>query len=465
MRRNQWLKLIRQSITHPFCGVQTIWRTADTMTAMRFLATLLATCAPAFSADIAHNAACRAVHPCTTIAIEDVSVIDVAAATVLRHRTVIVDRERITTVGPASSTLPPKDARIVSGQDRFLIPGLWDTDVHLWYRENQLPVFVAFGVTGVQDSGGDFERVSAWRKAIESGDATGPHIVTSGPPVAGRETADRRLPVLLARTPVEARRAFDTLWDLETDFIEVQPELSRDAYFALAEMARHWNLRLTGPVPASISLGDAIEARQASVEDLAGVAKATATEPEALQMFERCAVYGVRLSPALTLWRRMAHIDDEQRMNSSSLRYVPAAIRGTWAKEQYGESAVSRAQAEHAYRLVELMRRTKVEILAGTHTGDPYTVPGATLHDELEQLVAAGLTPGEALDAATLAPARFLGWDHAMGTVEAGKIADLVLLGANPLENIGNTRKIAGVFTRGRYYSRKDLDAILDAVQ
>ena len=463
------------------------------MGAMRFLAVVLAACVSAAAADLAPKPGC---HPdlvqsasveyasasgtpgsCPTLAIEDVNVIDVLASRVRPNMTVIIEGDRIAALGPASSTFPPqdarKDARVVSGHGMFLIPGLWDMDVHLWYRENQLPVFVAFGVTGVQDTGSDFERVSAWRRAIERGDAIGPHVVTSGPPVAGRETRDRRLPVLLARTPAEARRAFDRLWDLDTDFIEVQPELSRDAYFALAEMARHWNMRLTGPIPSSISSAEAIEARQVNVDDLAGVA--VAAEPELLRFFERCAMFGMRFSPALTMWRRMAHIDDQKLKSDPSLKYVPAAIRDSWtgsagtghawAGDAGRESAVSGAQVEAAYRLVRLMKRSGVEVLAATHTGDPYTVPGATLHDELEQMVAAGLTPAQALEAATIAPARLLAWDHAMGTVDMGKVADLVLLGANPLENIRNTRKIEAVFTRGKYYSRQDLDAILAAVQ
>jgi imidazolonepropionase-like amidohydrolase len=106
-----------------------------------------------------------------------------------------------------------------------------------------------------------------------------------------------------------------------------------------------------------------------------------------------------------------------------------------------------------------------VEVLAGTGTGDPYTIPGATLHDELEQLVAAGMEPHQALRAATLAPARFLGWDEAMGAIEKGKVADLVLLNANPLLDIRNTRRIEAVVSRGKFYSRKNLDAILAAVK
>ena len=449
-----------------------------------YLALLLATCVSAFSQDLGPKAshapagkpgtlghslpyasAPPAVRSYGSLAIQDVNVIEVQSHGVRPHMTVVIEGGHIAAMGPAGSTFTPKDAQVVNGQNQFLIPGLWDMDVHLWYKENQLPVFVAFGVTGVQETGSDFDRVSGWRKAIDRGEAIGPQIVTSGPAVAGRESEGGRLPVLLARTATEARRAFDRLYELDTDFIEVQQELSRDAYFALAEMARHWNMRLVGPIPSSISSAEAIEARQGNVEDLVGVARAVTSELEAIQLFERCAAYGVRLSPALTLWQRMAHMDDQKRKSDPSLKYVPAAIRNAWPGDAVGESAISTAQLQGAYHLVELMKRTKVQVLAGTHTGDPYTVPGSTLHDELEQLVAAGMTPGDALESATIAPARFFEWDRSLGTVERGKVADLVLLEANPLDNIRNTRKISGVFTRGRYYSRKNLDAILAAVQ
>ncbi len=112
--------------------------------------------------------------------------------------------------------------------------------------------------------------------------------------------------------------------------------------------------------------------------------------------------------------------------------------------------------------MVALAKQAKTEILAGTDTGDPYVIPGAALHDELEQLVEAGLTPREALEAATLAPARFFETEKEMGSIEKGKLADMVLVDGNPLDDIRNARKVQGVFTHGRYYARKDLDAILN---
>src|SRR5262249_3213156 len=156
---------------------------------------------------------------------------------------------------------------------------------------------------------------------------------------------------------------------------------------------------------------------------LMGVTKAVSTDAEALKFFEECAIRGVRITPTLTMWRRTSQ------------------------------------DTERIYRLVGLSTQTKGEVLAGTGTGGPGTTPGATLHDELEELVGAGMRPHQALRAATVAPAKFLGWDG--GSIEKGMPADLVLLSANPLEDIRNTRKIAGVFVRGRYLSRAKLDEIV----
>ncbi len=351
--------------------------------------------------------------------IQDVTIIDVASASARPHMNVVIEGGRIKSVGAAAQA----GAVVVNGRGRFLIPGLWDMHVHLWDQQNPLPLYAAYGVIGVRDMGSDFARVSAWRDAIEKGTAIGPHVITSGPPVDGRASDEPKLPVLVATTPNEARNAFDKLWDMDVDFVKVLSSLSRDAYFALAEQARHWDMRLVGHVPTSVTAWEAIEARQGSLEHLIGVTKAVSTDAEAVKFFEECAIHGVRITPTLTMWRRESQ------------------------------------DTERLYRLVALSTQTKVEVLAGTDTGDPGTTPGATLHDELEQLVAAGMSPHQALRAATLAPAKFLDWDG--GSIEKGMPADLVLLTANPLEDIRNTRKIVAVFVRGRYLSRAKLDGIV----
>ena len=347
------------------------------------------------------------------VVIEDVTIIDVLSGAARPHRNVLIKGPRIVSIDAAA----PVGATIISGRGKFLIPGLWNMHAHL-SGERQLSEFVAQGVTGIEDMGSDFARVSAWRDSIESGKAIGPHIVTSGPAVADRVSREVSFPEIAAANPRDARRAFDRLWDLSVDFIKVQPDLTADAYFALAEQARHWHLRVEGAVPLSVSAWDALEAHQNTI-DLESLRKSVSTDADAIRFFEECATRGVRIEPRLT---------GLQRSGSERIKDY--------------------------YRLVALSTRTKVELLAGGGSN-------ATVQDELEQLVAAGMTADQALRTATIAPARFFESENT-GTVEAGKLADLVLLSGNPLLDIANTRKIAGVFSRGKYYSRTSLNAFVN---
>src|SRR5712691_11018477 len=291
------------------------------------------------------------------MAIQDVTVIDVARGKALPHMTVVIEGDRISAAGVSDATRIPAHARMVSGRDKFLIPGLWDMHVHLWFPENQLPVFLAFGVTGVRDMGSDYQRVAAWRDEIETGRAAGPHVVTSGPPVSGDDVSQPgggKLPVIVARSAVEARKAFDQLWDLDVDFVNVLTGLSRDAYFALAEQARHWDLRLVGDMPASVSGREALEARQVSLEHLAGVMKSVSTDEEAVEFFLQCANLGTRVAPMLTWWRRTANLDD-RRKSDPRFKYVPESIRKTWPAPDEDDPGASKDQLERIYRLVALM--------------------------------------------------------------------------------------------------------------
>ena len=393
------------------------------------------------------------------IAVQDVTVIDVAAGMARPHMTVVIDDGKISRVGAASSIQIPATARIVAGKDKFLIPGLWDMDVHLYYKQ-YLPLFIAFGVTGVQDSGSDFSKVKIWRDEIEKGSSIGPRILTSGPSVDGVASTDPKNPVLVVHTADQGREAFDQLYKKDVDFISILPLLPRAAYFAIAELARHWDLRIVGPIPSNVTAQEAVEARQKSLEHMSGIAKSISSDEAAAKFFERCALTGTRISPTLVQWLRLSHMDDPKLMSDPQLAIIPASIRGPWP-DVSNNSDSSKAQIWRAYRLVALAKRAKTEILAGSGTGDPYVIPGAALQDELVQLVAAGLTPRDALEAATLSPARFFERGKDMGSIDKGKLADLVLLDANPLDDIRNVRQVRGVFARGRYFARQDLDSLL----
>jgi hypothetical protein len=398
--------------------------------------------------------------------------------------------DRIIAVAPARSARIPKGARLVAGRGQYLIPGLWDMHVHLWDDTNVLPMFVAFGVTGVRDMGSNYERVRAWRRAIDDGKAIGPHIITPGPAIAGEPSSEPKLPVIVVRTPAEARAAFDKLYDMNVDFAKILTNVPRDAYFALAEQCRHWRVPLAGHVPSEIRASEAIEERQASIEHLFGEFLACSTEEWQIRagkisrarildtfsedlardLFRNSALYGTRQTPSLTLWERMALLDPHQLIANPAIQFVPEAIRRTWPKPEEivkaGENpalADIRNQFALAKRMVQLMRECRVQILAGTDTGDPFTAPGDTLHRELELLVDAGLTPMEALQSATSEAANFIGWEEAVGLIRPGMVADLVLLHGDPLANISNVRKISGVAVRGMYLNRSQLNGLLRA--
>ena len=396
----------------------------------------------------------------------------------------------------------PKHAQVVNASGKFLIPGLWDMDVQLWYEENQLPVYVAFGVTGVRDMGGNFARTSAWRAGIEKGSAIGPHVVTSGWALSGGDNPPgEKLSELRVPTPADARRIFDYLYDQDVDFIRILPSVPRFAYFALLEQGRHWGIPVAGDLPDSISAWEAIAKRQSSIERLSRVFLACSTDEDELEteaeraagarnqaaldriesraldtfsenkareLLGKCALFQTRLTPELTRFAREARQGSGESACDSRMAFVPRSIREQWkrtAEAPEDALAYRRRVYAKALELVKLMRQSGVAILAGTGTGDPDTIPGATLHDELRLLVRAGLTPMEALQSATITPARYLGWDDALGTIEKGKVADLVLLDADPLVDIANTEKIAGVILRGKYLPKTRLARILADVR
>jgi imidazolonepropionase-like amidohydrolase len=339
------------------------------------------------------------------IVIRNVAVVDVAAGKVIPQQTVVIRGERIAWRGPTRGVAVPRGALVVNGAGKYLLPGLWDMQVRLGPEGKNLARFLDLGITGISETGGD-ARVARWRSEIENGRRVGPRIVTSGFPVAGAASEQEAL--LVARTPRDARAVFDQLWNSRVDFVSIRQDLPRDAYFALAEQARHWRRRFEGPVPSGVSLWEALEARQASIQQSSELSRLGDRElPEFLR---RSALMGTRLTPLLA-------------------------------------SASDKIQA---FRLAMMARAAGVEILAGSGAQPDTLNLGAGLHEELEQLVAAGFTPREALEAATLAPLRLLGWDGVLGRIEAGRVADMILVEANPLADIRHARQIAAVFVGGR---------------
>lgn len=433
----------------------------------------------------------------STLIIHNVTVIDATGAPAKPHQTVIIRDGRIDAIQPSGrETEPTVKGTHISGSRKFLIPGLWDMHVHMvfgdWFprgKDVTLPLFVANGITGVRDMGGELEILQQWRKEISAGTLIGPRIVMSGPMLDGPQP---RFPSSIAiKTPEDGRKAVDDLKRRGVDFIKLQSLIPREAVFAIADEAKKQDISFVGHVPDAVRASEASDAGQKSFEHLIGVfegsspleddfIRGTKTEKQFLATYdpERAAALFRLLAKNHTwqcptlVWERGGNlIDQADFAHDSRGRYAPAYWKEvTWKRftEQIehefnaDDLTTRKAFVTKELEVVNAMHRAGIPFLAGTDTPPGvYIFPGFSLHEELQRFVAAGFAPMEALQTATLNPAKFFGMEDRLGTIEKGKLADLVLLNANPLDDIRNTQKIEAVILSGKYLPRSKLDKML----
>jgi len=400
-------------------------------------------------------------------AIVNVSIVDVEAGRTRSGMTVITADNRITQVGASDVTPVPTGARVIDGRGKFLIPGLWDMHVHLGNATSAaLPLFIAFGVTGVRDMGSPrYETIHQWSVEALSGARVGPRIVAPGPILDGSGTDSNRV---IVRNPEDARRVVDSLALTRVDFIKVHEHLSRDAYFAIAAEARKLGIPFVGHVPAGdtsflVSGIEAARAGQASLEHMFGIPFPADTSFHDLYAVLRSEKTWV--DPTLVTMWTSAHACDTTVSRSRDIMYAAPALREFWAGQapQCPSPSIRIRQWLLGARMkgIAPLRDAGIPLLAGTDVGFPYVIPGSGLHKELSLLVEAGLTPAQALAAATINPARFLGLEKELGTIEPGKIADMVLLDSNPLADIRSVSRINAVIANGRIFLRAEIAASL----
>lgn len=413
----------------------------------------------------------------TTVVVRDVSVVDVVAGRLVPHMDVALAGDRIAAVEPAGASALPSGARVVDGRGRFLIPGLWDMHAHvLWSgaaMRTGLPAYVANGVTGIRDMGGTLPVLADFHAAMRRTAPAWPRVVAAGAILDGPDPVQADVSIGVADAPT-ARAAVDTLAKAGVDFIKVYTLLPRDAYFATIDEAHRLGLPVAGHLPASVTLEEAVRSGQRSIEHLRDEIEPYCHPADAEACARIAALFrehGTWQVPTLVVLRSKAMFDDPNLATDPRLRYLPKALRDEWtasrdAKIARGSdyAAGKRRQYADELWLTGFLAREHVPMLAGTDAGNPDCYPGFSLHDELGLLVEAGLAPVDALRAATLSPADYLHARDRMGTIEPGKIADLVLLDADPLRDIAATRAIDAVVLRGRVLDRKALDAMLEAV-
>lgn len=440
----------------------------------------------------------------STAVITHVTVINPGTSSIRKDQTVVIAGDHIVAVTEAAKYQPAKNVRVIDGTGQYLIPGLWDMHVHAafgdWFpggRQIILPLFIANGVTGVRDMGGDVPVLMQWRKEIATNQIIGPRMVISGPMLDGYLPDGKlRFPSSVPVTTTEsAVAAVDSLKNQGVDFIKVQSVISRDAYLAAASEAHKQGLPIVGHVPDKVRLKEVVEAGQKSIEHLMGIFEGCSTEEDKFiqgqgnlklllttQDQPRCDVLIKLLVQNQTwqvptlAWQRGGTFLDQRDLKHQPLdKYVPAYWRDvTWKRfsDQMMPDllrdplSLRREYFADNLKMVGAMHHAGVPFMAGTDAAPGvYIMPGFSLHDELANLVEAGFTPMEALQTATSNPAKFLGIESSLGSIEPGKIADLVLLRADPLVDIQNTQKISAVIANGRTFDRESLDNLLKQVE
>ena len=439
-----------------------------------------------------------------TAVITHVTVINPGTSSIRKDQTVVIAGDHIVAVTEAAKYQPAKNMRVIDGRGQYLIPGLWDMHVHAafgdWFpggRQIILPLFIANGVTGVRDMGGDVPVLMQWRKEIATNQIIGPRMVISGPMLDGYLPDGKlRFPSSVPVTTTEsAVAAVDSLKNQGVDFIKVQSVISHDAYLAAASEAHKQGLPIVGHVPDKVRLKEVVEAGQKSIEHLMGIFEGCSTEEDKFiqgqgnlklllttQDQPRCDVLIKLLVQNQTwqvptlAWQRGGTFLDQRDLKHQPLdKYVPAYWRDvTWKRfsDQMMPDllrdplSLRREYFADNLKMVGAMHHAGVPYMAGTDAAPGvYIMPGFSLHDELANLVEAGFTPMEALQTATSNPAKFLGIERSLGSIEPGKIADLVLLRADPLVDIQNTQKISAVIANGRTFDRESLDNLLKQVE
>ncbi|MBB5015305.1 amidohydrolase family protein [Rehaibacterium terrae] len=423
------------------------------------------------------------------IVFRNVNVVPMDRETVLPRQTVVVRDGRIAALGPAAEVAIPDGARVVEAEGKYLMPGLGEAHGHMPPRghanlDTVLDLFLAHGITTVRGVLGEPGQLTL-RAELAAGERAGPRLYTAAPSLNGNSVRD----------PAHAAELVETYHRNGYDLLKIHPGLDVPRFDAILDKARALDMIVVGHVPEAVGLAHALAQRMSCIEHLDDYVRAlvpdghparTATpgffgllqaevadEARIPVLVEKTRAAGAWMSPTETLMVSMLGPDStEALLAREEFAYVPAATRKQWAQARENLRNAPGFTAERAARFLELRRLLLkalhdggVGILLGSDAPQWFNVPGYSAHRELALMVEAGLTPYQALRTGTVNIATHLRAGDRRGTIAAGMDADLVLLDANPLEDIAHTLRIAGVMVAGRWHDRADLDARLDAIR
>ena len=449
------------------------------------------------------------------LVITHVTIIDPGAETPRQDMAIIVRAHDIIGVVPRSHLKTAPSVKVIDGTGKFVIPGLWDMHTHFRDAPRDLKMDVANGVLGIRDMGGAVKDVFPLRDTIARGKQLGPKIVACGPIIDGPNSWSNPAFTISVNTAGEARAAVVSLKKQGTDCIKVYDGLSRDSYYAIIDEAKKQGLPVVGHRPSAISVREASNAGQRSLEHGIALSGGSTIEdeyikrgqdqsvfqealrtknfalipaniaidntlmldhfsqPRADETYKLLAKNNTFLTPTLVTQREITFIDDLSAKLDPRMQYVSSEDLQYWKPENGLLSKyrtpeyIAMKKREYAKMLEEVHRAQAlgVRLLAGTDITIPYTYPGFSLHDELKLFVEAGLTPMQALETATINPALLLGLSRTWGRIAPGYAANLVLLNADPSVDISNTTKIDSVLVDGKMLNRAQLDQLLEAAK
>jgi imidazolonepropionase-like amidohydrolase len=431
-----------------------------------------------------------------SFAITDVTVVPMTRDTVIRDATVLVRHGRIAEVGATRNVRVPSGVRRIDGRGKYLVPGLADMHAHL-YSDGDVPdsvakyelgVMVANGVTATRLMIGTREHFTL-RREVEAGRIVGPQLWLASPQFTGQEDVNSRV----VTTPEDARAAVKEMADLGYDFVKLTLFITPPVYHAIVSEAKRQRIRVVGHVDPEVGVARALAAGQ-QIEHLDNYLESVLADSAPMRTsvsdrglfrlknwesldyvddakVDRIARAGSYTCPTLTVFKKAFALgqSEEEIKARPDWGIMPPEMRALYlgAREKYWKNPASETRrmrwVQVRDRLVKAIADSGGKIMAGSDTPEWFFGYGWTLHRELESLVAAGLTPYQALAAATRNPAEFLRASKEWGTIEAGKRADLVLLEANPLEDIRNTSRIEAVVIGGRWLDPEERKRMIAA--
>jgi imidazolonepropionase-like amidohydrolase len=447
-----------------------------------------------------------------------VNIVDVVAGEIRSDQTVLISNGRITVIGAAGSVALPTDARIIGEQGKYLLPGLWDMHVHLRSDQNKpgiplvaenesmLDLFLPNGVVGIREMGGDLaDQVIQWRNEIRAGKREGPRIITAGRKIDNNPPAWAGS--IGVSSPDEARQAVRLIKDSGADFVKVYyRNISPETFRATVEEAHRQHLKVAGHKPTNMSIQELIETGMDEIQhaqylpaaprdqfdalrreqssragkpwamdgnEAAARLLALQDEKESAQVYRLMAERQFWVTPTAAIEMHVLEHGVRDYESDYRKRYFFPAIWDTWdPKKSLRRPLETRAlelrqAATKSWDQAALAAfKAGVPMVLGTDCGanNDHVMPGWAVHEEMEALVRIGLKPADVLQMATVNAAKWRG-DADEGTVEPGKVADLVVIRSNPLTDIRHTQEIESVFQHGRYYSRSALDGMLKAAE